>query len=79
MYHLKYYIFIQSILLILIFGNCSQASDLRIIKIHLLYDKEFISKGSFKSNFLCNLGYGDKSKLLNRLPRFKFSEVCKIL
>ena len=42
-------------------------------------DKEFFSDGRFKSNFLCNLGYGDKSKLLNRLPRFKFSEVCKIL
>ena len=42
-------------------------------------DKEFFSNGRFKSNFLCNLGYGDKSKLLNRLPRFKFSEVCKIL
>ena len=42
-------------------------------------DKEFFSNGRFKPNFLCNLGYGDKSKLLNRLPRFKFSEVCKIL
>ena len=42
-------------------------------------DNEFFSDGRFKSNFLCNLGYGDKSKLLNRLPRFDFSEVCKIL
>tara|TARA_B100001123_G_scaffold254788_1_gene284223 strand:- start:348 stop:929 length:582 start_codon:yes stop_codon:yes gene_type:complete len=42
-------------------------------------DKEFFSDGRFKSNFLCNLGYGDESQLLNRLPRFKFSEVCKIL
>ena len=42
-------------------------------------DKEFFSNGRFKSNFLCNLGYGDKSKLLNRLPRFIFSDVCKIL
>ena len=42
-------------------------------------DKEFFSNGRFKSNFLCNLGYGDKSKILNRLPRFKLSEVCKIL
>ena len=32
-----------------------------------------------KSNFLCNLGYGDETKLLDRLPRFEFSEVCKIL
>ena len=42
-------------------------------------DKEFFSDGRFKSNFLCNLGYGDESKLLKRLPRFKFSQVCKIL
>ena len=42
-------------------------------------DKEFFSDGSFKSNFLCNLGYGDKSKLLKRLPRFEFSDVCQIL
>ena len=42
-------------------------------------DKEFFSDGRFKSNFLCNLGYGDNSKLLDRLPRFEFSEVCKIL
>ena len=37
------------------------------------------SDGRYKSNFLCNLGYGDETKLLDRLPRFKFSEVCKIL
>ena len=42
-------------------------------------DKEFFSDGEFKSNFLCNLGYGDETKLLDRLPRFEFSEVCKIL
>ena len=42
-------------------------------------DKEFFSNGRFKSNFLCNLGYGDEAKLLNRLPRLEFSEVCKIL
>ena len=42
-------------------------------------DKEFFPDGRFKSNFLCNLGYGDKTKLLDRLPRFKFSQVCKIL
>ena len=42
-------------------------------------DKEFFSDGRFKSNFLCNLGYGDETKLLDRLPRFEFSEVCKIL
>ena len=42
-------------------------------------DKEFFPDGRFKSNFLCNLGYCDESKLLDRLPRFEYSEVCKIL
>ena len=42
-------------------------------------DKEFFPDGRYKSNFLCNLGYGDKTKLLARLPRFKFSQVCKFL
>ena len=42
-------------------------------------DKEFFPDGRFKSNFLCNLGYGDESKLVDRLPRFEFSEGCKIL
>ena len=50
MYYLKYYIFIKSILLILIFGSCLQAADLRIIKVHLLYDKEFISNPSWEEN-----------------------------
>ena len=42
-------------------------------------DKEFFSDGRYKSNFLCNLGYGDETILLDRLPRLEFSEVCKIL
>jgi 3-hydroxypropanoate dehydrogenase len=32
-----------------------------------------------KSNFLCNLGYGDSSKLFPRNPRLDFHEVCKLL
>ena len=50
MYYLKYYIFIKSILFILIFGSCLQAADLRIIKVHLLYDKEFISNPIWEEN-----------------------------
>jgi len=42
-------------------------------------DTEFFSDGQFKSNFLMNLGYGDKSKLYPRLPRLEFDEVCKII
>jgi 3-hydroxypropanoate dehydrogenase len=43
-------------------------------------DKEFFPEGRFKSNFLCNLGYGDPSGLPGpRAPRLSFEEACKIL
>ena len=32
-----------------------------------------------KSNFLCNLGYGDESKLFPRGPRLTFDDACKLL
>ena len=44
-----------------------------------MLDAEFFAGSSVKSNFLCNLGYGDPSKLSPRLPRFDFDEVCKVL
>jgi 3-hydroxypropanoate dehydrogenase len=42
-------------------------------------DAEFWPDGSVKSNFLCNVGYGDPSKLFPRSPRMSFDEACKIL
>lgn len=42
-------------------------------------DKTFFTNTSIRSNFLCNLGYGDSSQLFPRLPRPSFDEVCKIL
>jgi 3-hydroxypropanoate dehydrogenase len=39
-------------------------------------DEAFFPDGRFKTNFLCNIGYGDHSKLFNRSPRFSFEEVC---
>ncbi|MBM3468412.1 MAG: malonic semialdehyde reductase [Alphaproteobacteria bacterium] len=42
-------------------------------------DKAFFENTQFKSNFLCNLGYGDSSKLYPRAPRLTFDEVCEIL
>ena len=42
-------------------------------------DAEFWPDGSVKSNFLCNVGYGDPSKLFARSPRMSFDEACKIL
>jgi 3-hydroxypropanoate dehydrogenase len=32
-----------------------------------------------KSNFICNLGYGDASKLFPRNPRLPFDEACRLL
>lgn len=43
-------------------------------------DKEFFPEGRLKSNFLCNLGYGDPTGLPGpRAPRLSFDEACKIL
>ena len=41
-------------------------------------DSAFFPDGRFKSNFLCNLGYGDGSKLHPRQPRLPFEEACEI-
>jgi 3-hydroxypropanoate dehydrogenase len=42
-------------------------------------DQEFFSEGHVKSNFLCNLGYGDPAGLHPRLPRLAFGEACSLL
>ncbi len=39
-------------------------------------DAAFFPDGRYKSNFLCNIGYGDHSKLFERNPRLSFDEVC---
>jgi 3-hydroxypropanoate dehydrogenase len=41
-------------------------------------DAEFFPDGKVKSNFLCNLGYGEPAKLLPRHPRLSFEEACRI-
>jgi 3-hydroxypropanoate dehydrogenase len=40
---------------------------------------EFFPDGKWKVNFLCNLGYGDPSKLFPRSPRLDFDEACGVL
>ena len=42
-------------------------------------DQEFFPEGHVKTNFLCNLGYGDPATLHPRLPRLSFSEACSLL
>lgn len=42
-------------------------------------DREFFAGTSIKSNFLCNIGYGDAAKLHPREPRLSFDETCRIV
>lgn len=42
-------------------------------------DAAFFPDGRWKSNFLINLGYGEKSKLHPRNPRLSFEESCAVL
>jgi 3-hydroxypropanoate dehydrogenase len=42
-------------------------------------DAAFFEGTTWKSNFICNLGYGDSGKLRPRAPRLEFNEACKIL
>ena len=44
-----------------------------------LVDETFFSDSNIKSNFLCCIGYGDSTKIFQRLPRLDFDEVCKII
>ena len=44
-----------------------------------MVDDVFFKGTTFKSNFLCNLGYGSREKMYPRLPRFDFDEACKII
>lgn len=56
---------------------------------HQLVDQEFFTSDTarppafarmqIKSNFLCNLGYGDPAKLFARSPRLDFEEACSLL
>jgi len=41
-------------------------------------DAAFFAGTTIKSNFLCNLGYGDATKLHPRSPRLSFDEACQI-
>ena len=42
-------------------------------------DAAFFAGTTIKSNFLCNLGHGDASKLYPRSPRLSFEEACKVV
>lgn len=41
-------------------------------------DAAFFAGTSIKSNFICNLGYGDPAGLYPRAPRLGFAEACRV-
>jgi len=42
-------------------------------------DEVFFAGTTVKSNFLCNVGHGDASRLFPRSPRLSFEEACKVV
>ena len=42
-------------------------------------DQEFFAGTDIRSNFLCNIGYGDGAGMRPRGPRFAFSEMAQVL
>jgi 3-hydroxypropanoate dehydrogenase len=42
-------------------------------------DEAFFAGEPVKTNFVCNLGFGDPAGLFPRLPRLAFSEACSLL
>ncbi len=42
-------------------------------------DAEFFAGTATRSNFLCNLGYGESSMVRARLPRFAYAQVCRAI
>jgi 3-hydroxypropanoate dehydrogenase len=52
------------------FGAGKEVSD---------YEQEFFPQTHVRSNFLCNLGYGDRFRLHPRNPRLEFEEACSLL
>ena len=45
---------------------------------HAKIDAAFWAGTTVRTNFICNLGHGDRSKLFARSPRLPFAEACRI-
>lgn len=41
-------------------------------------NRAFFASGTWRVNFLCNLGQGDPRRLFPRLPRLSFAQACRI-
>lgn len=46
---------------------------------HAGVDKEFFAGSAIVSNFICNLGYADRTSEFARLPRLDFDDACRVL
>jgi len=55
--------------------DCAPVSGFNNAKV----DAEFFPEGEVKSNFVCNLGYGDRRALGPRNPRLSFGQACRLL
>ena len=55
--------------------DCGPMSGFRNAEV----DAHYFHDSAVKSNFICGIGYGDESKLFDRLPRLKFEHACRIL
>lgn len=42
-------------------------------------DAEFFEGSGWRSNFVCNIGYGVAEQLHDRLPRLAFEDACQVL
>jgi 3-hydroxypropanoate dehydrogenase len=55
--------------------DCGPMSGFNAEKVN----QEFFPDGKWKADFLCNIGYGDRSNLPPRAPRLDFDEACRLL
>ena len=54
--------------------DCGPMSGFNAAKV----DADFWAGTTVKTNFICNLGHGDASKLMPRSPRLTFDEACRV-
>jgi len=58
--------------------DCGPMSGFEAAKVNAEFFPAGSAEGKWQVNFLCNLGYGDASKLHPRAPRLSFEEACRI-
>ena len=59
--------------------ECGPMSGFDKARVNAAFFADDPAKAGWRANFLCNLGYGDKTDLFPRSPRLAFEEACEIL